>query len=73
MVRWVGYGDTADTWENEKDLNCPQLIEEYLIEEKEKEKEMKSPKTDKPKKSKVTSKKQQENGMSYFEILYYLL
>ncbi|XP_025993060.1 chromobox protein homolog 5 [Solenopsis invicta] len=61
LVRWKGYGDSADTWENEKDLNCPQLIEDYLLEEKEKEKEMKLPKTDKSKKSKVGSKKQPEN------------
>jgi len=65
LVRWKGYGETADTWENEKDLNCPNLIEEYLIEEKEKEREMKSPKTvsaktDKSKKSRI-SKRQTEN------------
>jgi len=66
LVRWKGYDETADSWENEKDLNCPKLIEEFLIKEKEeKEKEMKSPKTvlaktEKSKKSR-TSKKQTEN------------
>ncbi|XP_011697020.1 PREDICTED: probable chromo domain-containing protein LHP1 [Wasmannia auropunctata] len=59
LVRWFGYGESADTWENEKDLNCPELIEDFL--EKEKEKEIKMTKTDKSKKSKNTSKKQAEN------------
>lgn len=69
MVRWKGYGESADTWENEKDLNCPKLIEEFLLDEKEKEKELEmkpskivSAKTDKSKKSKSTPKKQTENG-----------
>ncbi|KYN27296.1 PREDICTED: heterochromatin protein 1-like [Trachymyrmex cornetzi] len=39
LVRWVGYGENDDTWENEKDLNCSQLIEDFLAEEKDKEKE----------------------------------
>ncbi|XP_029663832.1 chromobox protein homolog 3-like [Formica exsecta] len=64
LVRWKGYGESADTWENEKDLNCPQLIEKFLA--KEEEQETKSPKTgstktDKSKKSKGSPKKQNEN------------
>ena len=66
LVRWKGYGESADTWENEKDLNCPQLIQEYL--DKETEKDIKSTKTgpakaDKPKKSKGNSNRKTENGM----------
>lgn len=71
LVRWKGYGESADTWENEKDLNCPDLIEEYLEEENSKETEppntsseaSKTNKTSKTKKSKSTSKKDAENGM----------
>jgi len=65
LIRWKGYSESADTWENEKDLNCPKLIKEFLIKEKE-EREMKSlktvlAKTDKSKRSRSTSKKQTEN------------
>lgn len=65
LVRWKGYGESADTWENEKDLNCPTLIQEYLEEEKEKELESQNisvPKASKTKKSK-SSKKDTEDGM----------
>ncbi|XP_050459755.1 chromobox protein homolog 1-like isoform X1 [Cataglyphis hispanica] len=64
LVRWKGYGESADTWENEKDLNCPQLIEKFLANEEEQEtKSIKtgSTKTDKSKKSKASPKKQNEN------------
>ncbi|XP_020286876.1 chromobox protein homolog 5-like isoform X2 [Pseudomyrmex gracilis] len=65
LVRWKGYGESADTWENEKDLNCPNLIQEYLEEEKDKEFESQNisvPKTSKTKKSKGTPKKDTEDG-----------
>ncbi|KAL6425574.1 hypothetical protein ACFW04_009609 [Cataglyphis niger] len=64
LVRWKGYGESADTWENEKDLNCPQLIEKFLANEEEQEtKSTKTglTKTDKSKKSKASPKKQNEN------------
>lgn len=72
LVRWKGYGESADTWENEKDLNCPQLIEKFLA--KEEEQETKSPKigstkTDKSKKSKSSPKKQNENGISLLSLI----
>ncbi|XP_028048125.1 chromobox protein homolog 3 [Monomorium pharaonis] len=62
LVRWKGYGEASDSWENEKDLNCPRLIEEYLIEEKDREMEMSKPKTEsKSKKPKSNSKKHVDN------------
>ncbi|XP_012233528.1 chromobox protein homolog 1 [Linepithema humile] len=64
LVRWKGYGESADTWENEKDLSCPELIQEYLA--KEREKDIKSSKTgsvkaDRSRKSKGNSKIKTEN------------
>lgn len=72
LVRWKGYGESADTWENEKDLSCPKLIQEYLA--KEREKDIKSSKTgsakaDKSKKSKGNSKKQTENGILFLFLI----
>ncbi|XP_076761181.1 uncharacterized protein LOC143429410 [Xylocopa sonorina] len=77
LVRWKGYGEDSDTWEQEKDLNCAELIEEYLAENTEDEEEnkikksdntpklqkIKSPKVEKKsKRSKTSLKKQTENG-----------
>ncbi|XP_076672288.1 uncharacterized protein LOC143371209 isoform X2 [Andrena cerasifolii] len=39
LVRWKGYDDDSDTWEQEKDLNCAQLIEEFLVEDEENQEE----------------------------------
>lgn len=62
LVRWKGYGESADTWENEKDLNCSELIEKFLAKEQDtKLSKTGLTKTDKSKKSKGSSKKQTEN------------
>ncbi|KOC63455.1 Chromobox protein like protein 3, partial [Habropoda laboriosa] len=76
-VRWKGYDETSDTWEQEKDLHCPQLIEEFLDEDTESEEDSKSKKAEnspkpgknkitkverKPRKSKNNMKKETENG-----------
>lgn len=29
LVRWKGYGREDDTWEKEKNLSCPKILEEY--------------------------------------------
>ncbi|XP_051167747.1 uncharacterized protein LOC127285663 [Leptopilina boulardi] len=61
LVRWKGYGEDSDTWEQEKDLNCPQLIEEFLAEagddDKEEKPAEKTPKSGKSKQGKKSSKK----------------
>ncbi|XP_012284332.1 uncharacterized protein DDB_G0283697-like isoform X2 [Orussus abietinus] len=70
LVRWKNYGEEADTWEQEKDLNCPELIEEFLSQNEEtstpekpvktakaKQQHQQQRKTEKPKKSKIVSKK----------------
>ncbi|CAK9797973.1 Chromobox protein homolog 5 [Anthophora quadrimaculata] len=77
LVRWKGYGETSDTWEQEKDLNCPQLIEEFLDELTESEEDGKTKKSEstpklgknkvtkmekKPRKTKNNMKKETENG-----------
>ena len=75
MVRWKGYDENSDTWEQEKDLNCLELIEEYLAENAENEEDPKqlnnSTKSSKNKMTKVDKKskkpknnvkKQTENG-----------
>lgn len=83
MVRWVGYGENDDTWENEKDLNCSQLIEDFLAEEKDKEKEKeiklsKPIKTEKSKRSSRSTPKKQiqekkENPTKEISTLYHYL
>lgn len=30
LIRWKGYTSEDDTWEEEENLNCPDVIEEYL-------------------------------------------
>lgn len=41
LIRWKGYDEDSDTWEQEKDLNCTELIEEYLAENAESEEDTK--------------------------------
>ena len=50
LIRWKGYGEDSDTWEQEEDLNCSQLIEEFLAEDEENQEEIK------PKKSENSAK-----------------
>ncbi|XP_015177843.1 PREDICTED: heterochromatin protein 1-like isoform X2 [Polistes dominula] len=51
LIRWKGYGKESDSWEQEKDLNCPKLIENFLLDENESEETI-SEKTTKPSKTK---------------------
>eukprot|EP00096_Caligus_rogercresseyi_P003755 TRINITY_DN1728_c0_g1_i5.p1 TRINITY_DN1728_c0_g1~~TRINITY_DN1728_c0_g1_i5.p1 ORF type:complete len:500 (+),score=194.26 TRINITY_DN1728_c0_g1_i5:199-1500(+) len=30
LIRWKGYSASDDSWENEEDLNCPELIEAFM-------------------------------------------
>ncbi|XP_070513593.1 chromobox protein homolog 1 isoform X2 [Cardiocondyla obscurior] len=60
LVRWKGYGEKQDTWENEKDLNCPKLIQEFLL--KEKPSKTTLIKINKSKKSKTSRKQTENNG-----------
>ena len=34
-IRWKGYGPEGDSWENEDDLNCPEIIKNFLEQEDE--------------------------------------
>lgn len=34
-IRWLGFGSEEDTWEDEENLNCPDLLEKYQIEQLE--------------------------------------
>lgn len=72
LVRWKGYDEDSDTWEQEKDLNCPQLIEEFIAEDEEnqenkskksenspKPSKTKSPRADKKSKKRMSSSKKE--------------
>ncbi|KAH0560111.1 heterochromatin protein 1-like [Cotesia glomerata] len=73
LVRWKGYDESADTWENEKDLNCEQLIEDYMAEEenngdkidqteeKAKKSTKKTPKSNKKTKKTKATKRQRDS------------
>ncbi|KAH0786874.1 chromobox protein 5 [Histomonas meleagridis] len=37
LLKWKGYPDSENTWEDEKNLNCPELVKEYLKKKKEKQ------------------------------------
>ncbi|XP_011310703.1 heterochromatin protein 1 [Fopius arisanus] len=67
LVRWKGYNEDADTWEQEKDLNCPKLIEDFLVEQGSKEEAESSSKAPKKvekkgKKPKKTNNVKKENN-----------
>lgn len=47
LVRWKGYSEDSDTWEQEKDLNCPKLIANFLADEEEKQDEQRSEESEK--------------------------
>ncbi|KAI4484375.1 hypothetical protein M0802_013120 [Mischocyttarus mexicanus] len=60
LIRWKGYGEESDTWEQEKDLNCPKLIENFLLDDDNETGEIiseKSPKSVKSKSIKTDKKK----------------
>ncbi|XP_015589194.1 chromatin-associated protein swi6 [Cephus cinctus] len=66
LVRWKGYDEDSDTWEQEKDLNCSDLIEQFLSENEENESISEPPKrrqkTEKTKASKSDRKSKNKNG-----------
>ncbi|XP_055302155.1 chromo domain-containing protein cec-1-like isoform X3 [Sitodiplosis mosellana] len=52
-IRWKGYDETADSWELEKDLSCPEIIERYVAEHPEAN-EVKEKKEKKEKKVRIS-------------------
>ncbi|XP_046750186.1 chromobox protein homolog 5-like [Diprion similis] len=63
LVRWKGYDE--DSWEQEKNLNCPQLIEEYLADVADNsivEKSQKTPRTPKESRDAAKSKTVKSGG-----------
>lgn len=60
-VRWKGYTEDQDTWELEKDLNCPELIEEFKAKAKEEDTAEDTPSSSKAK-SKAGKKLKKEKA-----------
>jgi hypothetical protein len=73
-IRWKGYGPDNDTWENEEDLSCPNIIKSFLEENKtERSNERQAGKTANdrtPKKTKteVGKDKEGENNDKEYEV-----
>lgn len=61
LVRWKGYTEESDTWEQEKELNCDRLIEEFLAEQEENNESEKEEEKEKPVK-KTKAKKQEKKS-----------
>jgi len=70
LLKWKGYSDADNTWENKTNLNCPELVKAFEDSLKKKGKEKKSiekPKkktTSKTKKAKSVGSEQEENNQS---------
>jgi hypothetical protein len=74
-IRWKGYGPDNDTWENEEDLSCPNIIKSFLEKNKtERSDESKTQKqagkaandrTPKKTKTEVGKVKEGENNKEY--------
>lgn len=62
LVRWKGYDDDSDTWEQEKDLNCAQLIEEFLVEDEENQEEKAKKPENSPRVAKAKSPKMEKKS-----------
>ena len=62
LVRWKGYDDDSDTWEQEKDLNCAQLIEEFLVEDEENQEEKSKKPDNSPRVAKAKSSKMEKKS-----------
>ncbi|XP_043491561.1 chromodomain-helicase-DNA-binding protein 1-like isoform X2 [Polistes fuscatus] len=79
LIRWKGYGEESDTWEQEKDLNCPKLIENFLLDDNESEETIsekaakpikaKSVKADKKKEMKKPKHNKRQSNLSEEEEL----
>lgn len=52
LIRWKNYGPEDDTWEEESSLNCPELVEKYLLEHPDERPPEKMPKVKVPKRPK---------------------
>lgn len=83
LIRWKGYGEDSDTWEQEEDLNCSQLIEEFLAENEENHEEIKPKRSEnsakspkkaaevdrKSKKIKNNTRRKTENGRKFCRLM----
>ena len=68
LIKWLDYDETECTWVSEKNLNCPDVIKEFELENSQ---QLTQPKKKSPSRITITRKKRDENVYSDEEIVHW--